>query len=99
MDYIGEHRLPGQLGHFFIILSLVASLVASFSYFRSARSKMIDDAEQWKRLARVSFIIEVISVFSIFGILFYIIHNHYFEYKYAWQHSSRSLEFKYLLAC
>jgi hypothetical protein len=35
MDYIGEHRLPGQLGHFFIVLSLVASLVATFSYFKA----------------------------------------------------------------
>ncbi|MBL7749247.1 MAG: cytochrome c biogenesis protein CcsA, partial [Chitinophagaceae bacterium] len=40
-----------------------------------------------------------ISVFSIFAILFYIIHNHLFEYHYAWRHSSRTLEFKYLLAC
>ncbi len=99
MDYLGEHRLPGQLGHFFIVLSLVASLLATFSYFRSTQAKMGADAGYWKKLARYAFIIEIISVFSIFGILFYIIHNHLFEYKYAWQHSSRSLEFKYLLAC
>ncbi|MBC7872645.1 MAG: cytochrome c biogenesis protein CcsA [Ferruginibacter sp.] len=99
MDYIGEHRLPGQLGHFFIVLSLVASLLATFSYFRSVRSKNDADAAYWKRLARYAFLTEVISVFAIFGILFYIISNHLFEYKYAWQHSSRSLELKYLLAC
>jgi cytochrome c-type biogenesis protein CcmF len=79
MDYIGEHRLPGQLGHFFIILSLVASLAASFSYFKSARSHNDLDAAYWKKLARWFFSIEVISVFSIFGILFYIIHGHFFE--------------------
>ncbi|HUR65379.1 MAG TPA: cytochrome c biogenesis protein CcsA [Chitinophagaceae bacterium] len=99
MDYIGEHRLPGQLGHFFIVLSLVASLVATFAYFRSTRSQLEEDAASWKRLARLAFFTEVFSVFAIFGILFYIIHNHLFEYKYAWQHSSRALEFKYLLAC
>jgi cytochrome c-type biogenesis protein CcmF len=99
MDYIGEHRLPGQLGHFFIVLSLVASLVATFAYFRSAQSKNNFDAGHWKKLARYAFIIETVSVLSVFAILFYIIHNHLFEYKYAWQHSSRSLEFKYLLAC
>jgi cytochrome c-type biogenesis protein CcmF len=54
---------------------------------------------QWKRLARVFFITEVISVFAVFILLFYIINNHYFEYKYAWQHSSKSLETKYLLSC
>jgi len=99
MDYTGEHRLPGQLGHFFIVLSLVSSLVATFAFFRSARATNIEDEARWKKLARSSFLIETFSVFSIFGILFYIIHSHLFEYKYAWQHSSLSLEFKYLLAC
>ncbi len=98
MGYIGEHLLPGQLGHFFIILSLIASLVATFSYFKSTRSKIETDAAQWKKLARYAFITEAFSVFAIFGILFYIIHSHYFEYKYAWQHTSRSLEVKYMLA-
>ncbi|MDP4262957.1 MAG: cytochrome c biogenesis protein CcsA [Bacteroidota bacterium] len=99
MDYFGEHRLPGQLGHFFIVLSLVASLVATFSYFIAAQSKIDAVAGYWKKLARYAFIIETVSVFSIFGILFYIIQNHLFEYKYAWQHSSLSLEFKYMFAC
>ena len=99
MDYIGEHLLPGQLGQFFIVLSLVASLVATFSYFKSAQSKNDADAMHWKKLARYAFITEVLSIISIFSILFYIIHGHLFEYKYAWQHSSRSLEFKYMLAC
>jgi cytochrome c-type biogenesis protein CcmF len=99
MDYIGEHLLPGQLGHFFIVLSIVASLLATFAYFKSTQSKQEEDAGYWKKLARIAFITEVISVISIFVILFYIIHNHLFEYHYAWKHSSRTLEFKYLLAC
>ena len=94
MDYVGEHLLPGQLGHFFIILSLIASLVATFSYFRSAQAKTEADAAHWKKLARYAFITEIVSVFAIFGILFYIIHSHLFEYHYAWKHSSLSLEFK-----
>jgi cytochrome c-type biogenesis protein CcmF len=99
MNYFGEHLLPGQLGHFFIVLSLIASLVATFSFFKATRSTIETDAHYWKKLARYAFIIETVSVFSIFGILFYIIQNHLFEYKYAWQHSSLSLEFKYMFAC
>ncbi len=99
MDYIGEHLLPGQLGHFFIVLSLVASLVATFSYFRATQARIETDSLYWKRLARIAFITEVISVFAVFSILFYIIYNHLFEYHYAWKHSSRSLEVKYLLSC
>ena len=57
-----------------------------------------NDAFYWRRLARWAFIIESVSVFAIFGLLIYIITQHLFEYKYAWQHSSRSLDFKYLLA-
>lgn len=100
--YIGEHLLPGQLGHFFIILSLVASLVATIAYFmevRTTRSLPGSASSPWRTLARGAFLVETISVISIFAILFYIIHNHLFEYYYAWKHSSRSLEFKYLLAC
>lgn len=99
MDYFGEHRLPGQLGHFFIVLSIIASLVATVSYFISAQSKDEINAGQWKKLARYAFLTEVFSVFAILGLLIYIIHSHLFEYKYAWQHSSRALEFKYILAC
>jgi cytochrome c-type biogenesis protein CcmF len=99
MNYTGEHLLPGQFGQFFIVLSLVASLVATFAYFSSAQLKNEADAAHWKKLARFAFITEVISVLAIFVILFYIIHNHLYEYHYAWKHSSRSLEFKYLLAC
>lgn len=115
MDYIGEHLLPGSLGHLFIILSLVASLVATFAYFKAVQSKQLNASSStnenflseftqpnnnsWKNLARGAFFVEVLSVFAIFGILFYIIYNHLFEYKYAWQHSSRTLEVKYLLSC
>ena len=98
MDYIGEHLVPGKIGHFFILLSLISSLAASFSYFKVVQQKNTDGASQWKKLARIFFITEAISVFCIFGIIFYIVSNHLFEYKYAWQHSSKALEPKYLLA-
>lgn len=98
MGYIGEHLLPGQLGHFCITLSLVASLVATFAYFKATRGKIETEISGWKKLARYAFVTEVFAVIAIFGILFYIIHSHYFEYRYAWQHTSRSLEVKYMLA-
>ncbi|MDQ3277835.1 MAG: cytochrome c biogenesis protein CcsA, partial [Bacteroidota bacterium] len=99
MNYIGEHLLPGQLGHFFILLSLVSSLGATLAYFLHVQAKSTEQKRGWRKLARIFFFAEVISVFAIFGILYYIISNHYFEYKYVWQHSSKSLEPKYLLSC
>jgi cytochrome c-type biogenesis protein CcmF len=98
MDYIGEHLVPGKIGHFFILLSLISSLAASFAYFKAVQQKHTDQSSQWKKLARIFFITEAGSVFCIFGIIYYIVSNHLFEYKYAWQHSSIALEPKYLLA-
>src|SRR5215212_8216516 len=98
MDYIGEHLLPGKLGHFLILLSLASSLAASFSYFKSVQQKTNEQGRSWKKLARAFFITEALSVFCIFGLIYYIVSNHLFEYKYAWQHSSKALEPKYLLA-
>lgn len=98
MNYPGEHLFPGQLGHFLIVLSLVASLVATFAYFKSTTAGESLNAGYWKKLGRYAFVTEAISVATIIGLLYYINSNHLFEYKYAWQHSSRSLEPKYLLA-
>jgi cytochrome c-type biogenesis protein CcmF len=99
MDFVGEHLLPGKLGHFLLLLSLVSSLAASFSYIKSIQRRgLADESRQWKALARIFFITEALSVFIIFGLLYYIVQAHLFEYKYAWQHSSKTLEPKYLLA-
>lgn len=99
MDYIGEHLLPGKIGHFLVLLSFVASFVASIAYYKSANATVTNEADSWKRLGRVAFMVDGISVFSIFGLLIYIIVTHKFEYYYAWDHSSKSLNFKYLLSC
>lgn len=99
MDYIGEHLLPGQIGHFLVILSLVSSAVATIAFYFSFKSSDLNSRDTWKRLARMAFAIETISVFGIFLALYYIISNHLFEYKYAWQHSSKSLQVEYLLSC
>lgn len=109
MDYIGENLLPGQIGHFLIVLSFVASIVATLSYYMSVKTAQLGqgtvlaftnpDSVAWKKLARYSFIIQFLSIVTIFALLFYMVFNHMFEYHYVWKHSSRSLEMKYLLAC
>ena len=98
MNYIGEHLLPGQLGQFLLVLSLVTAVVATYSYFRATTAKLPEDQSSWKRLARIAFIVDAVSVFAIFGIIYYIIANHYFEYHYAWNHSDKSLNAGYLVS-
>ncbi len=99
LQYIGEHLLPGQFGYFFTLLSLVASLVASFAFAKAFYSKQIEEENSWNKLAKIAFGIEVVAVITSFVILTYVISNHLFEYKYAYSHSDKSLPFEYLLSC
>ena len=99
MVYPGEHLLPGQLGHFFILLALVSSLFASVSFFKAAQAKDAADAAGWKKLGRIGFAIDAFSVFAVFGTLVYIVATHKYEYHYAWNHSSNALNYSYLLSC
>lgn len=64
MEFFGEHLLPGKLGHFFLLLSLVSSIGATVSYFLSVQSgrtqhpgRLVNPSaeQQWKKLARVFF--------------------------------------------
>ncbi|MBZ5855888.1 cytochrome c biogenesis protein CcsA [Flavihumibacter profundi] len=99
MKYIGEHLLPGQLGHFFVVLALVSSLVATIAYAKATNAIDPNDERAWKKLARIAFGLDFFSVFAVFGLLYYIISSHLFEYFYAWNHSNLSLNTKYLLSC
>jgi len=99
IEYNGEHLLIGQIGMFLTLLAFFSALVAAFSNFRAAGAADAIQEKPWQRLARVSFILNVLSVIGLFVTLYLIIYNHYFEYKYAHQHSKRSLDVQYLLSC
>jgi cytochrome c-type biogenesis protein CcmF len=99
MNYIGEHLLPGQIGYFLSVLSLVASFVATIAFYKAGRVALPDEKRSWFNMAKVAFLLETVSVIGMFCIIYYLISNHYFEYRYVFQHSSRSLDTKYLLSC
>lgn len=97
--YTGEHLIPGNLGHLFVITAFVTALLSCFSYVMAARKEALPYGQTWKLVARWSFIIQALSIAGVFVSLYYIISQHLFEYNYAWRHSSRGLKTKYLLAC
>ncbi len=97
MEYIGEHLLIGKIGNLFVILSFVFALIASISYFFSARDN--DEAPSWKRIARISFRIHGLSVIGIVATLFIMLQNHYFEYEYVWHHSNKEMPMRYIFSC
>lgn len=92
------HTFIGNLGHLFIIVSFVAALVATYAYFQVAHVSQIE-APSWRRLARSAFYMHLVAVLGVIGSLFFIIYNHYFEYHYAWDHSSLSLPTHYMISC
>ncbi|MBL7943805.1 MAG: cytochrome c biogenesis protein CcsA, partial [Flavobacteriales bacterium] len=87
---------PGIAGNFFVVLSFVAAIVATWFYYQL--SKRQDDAEL-KKAARWSFRIHAIAVFGIVACLFYILFNHLYEYKYAWDHLSNAMPMQYIFSC
>lgn len=97
IQYVGEHLLPGQIGRLSVIAAFIFSLAASCA-FAFATGKTGAPADSWKRTGRIAFLIHAAAIAGIVGSLFHIIFNHYFEYQYAWQHSSRALPMKYILS-
>jgi cytochrome c-type biogenesis protein CcmF len=92
------HYLIGNIGHLSVIVAFVAAVVAAFGYFKAGNS-CGDDKNSWLRFAKITFAIHSLSVFTVIGSLFFIIYNHYFEYHYAWSHSSLNLPTHYMISC
>ena len=93
---IGQNMLFGKVGHFLIILSFVTSLAASIAYFfatinRNDTSKSFP----WINLGRKMFVLHAVAVLGIMICLLMVIHSHFFEYKYVWEHTSKSLPIYY----
>ena len=94
MKFEGEHLLPGQIGHFFVLLSFVAAIIATISFFKASRIVDLTEKQNWLKTARLAFYIQVAGVFVVFGCILYICSNHLFEYMYAYKHASLELEYK-----
>jgi cytochrome c-type biogenesis protein CcmF len=95
MEFIGERLLVGQIGHFFVILSFVAALLSSFSFFKATQERAGDGFASWLKIGRYSFGLHSISTLGIILSLFFILVNKYYEYEYAWANVSDDLPFEY----
>ena len=92
------HTLIGNFGQLFVIIAFVSALVAAFSFYKSV---VIDDLHKkgWMTYAQGAFYVHAVAVISIVFCLYYIVYNHYFEYHYAWSHSSLQLPVHYMISC
>ena len=91
------HYFIGNLGHLFVILSFVTSLISVFAYWKSNTARG-EEKEQWLKNARISFYTHSAAVLGVIACLFIIIYNHYFEYHYAYSHSDSHLPLHYLIS-
>lgn len=96
IQYVGENLLPGQLGHLSVILSFVTGILATVAYFFATNNRHNESYESWKNLGRTAFAIHGLSVFIIIGTIFYLMVNQYYEYSYAYEHTSPDLPMKYI---
>ncbi|GAB1449846.1 cytochrome c biogenesis protein CcsA [Bacteroidota bacterium] len=94
--FLNEHLFWGNLGHSAVVVSFISSIMASLSWFFQEKNPL---DKSWQKLATWSFQVHSLSVLTIIFSLFYIIYNHYFEYHYAWQHSSRDLPVHFMISC
>src|ERR1017187_7527561 len=99
MKFEGEHLIPGQVGHFFVLLAFVASLISTISFFYASAIRDENEKRRWILFARGAFFIQFLSLLTVFITIYFICSHHYFEYLYSYKHASKELEPKYLLAC
>jgi len=94
------HLGIGVFGHEMVILAFVSALVSAVAYGLASRSKIAtEQSDSWRKLARIAFYVHSGAVLAIIGTLFTIIYNHYYEYHYAWSHSSNNLPTHFMISC
>ena len=97
MEFVGEHLWLGQIGHLLVLTAFAASILSTVAFFIASKNRA--DSESWLAFGKKLFIVETAALFLVFAALLFVCSQHWFEYMYAYKHSSRELEFKYLLAC
>ncbi len=86
----------GKLGELFVIIAFCFALASIVSYLIRTQT-----GDKWvtKSFARSMFIIHGLATIGVVATLFFIINQHYFEYHYAFSHSSRLLPVYYQISC
>ncbi len=93
------HYFIGDLGHLFVLTSFVTSLASALAYLKANACRDLIQKNKWLQNARVGFYLHSAAVIGIVISLFTIIYQHYFEYHYAYAHSSLHLPGQYMISC
>ncbi|MCO5248853.1 MAG: cytochrome c biogenesis protein CcsA [Chitinophagales bacterium] len=95
----GTNLIFGQIGHFLLIVSFVAGMAAGLSYYLAVKNSANTEKNlSWINSGRKWFIVHGFATIGTAIILTLMIHQHLFEYRYVYQHSSKQLPMRYLFA-
>lgn len=87
------HYFIGDLGHLFVITSFVSAILATYAFFQAQK-----EGSDWKQYSKLIFYVHAVSIIGVCVTLFLIIHNHYFEYHYAYNYTSKILPYYYQIS-
>ncbi len=94
-----EHTFLSHLGYSFGFLAFVSAIVSGISYFFDVQNQTDDGKSLFKKIGRLAFYTHAVSVFSIVGLLFFLLLSHYYEFNYVQKYSNNSMPLKYIFAC
>lgn len=97
IQYVGEHLLPGNLGHFSLVFGFVAALLSSFFYYQATKENPADTLK-WQRWGRWLFRAHGIFIALAGILLMYLLLNRYYEYRYVWVHTENDMGLGYMIA-
>ncbi len=97
--YIGEHLLPGKLGHLLLVLAFCTGLLSVVAYyFSTARRANAAESASWSRIGRTAFYLCSGGIIGVVAVMFFMMLRQYYEYEYVWSHVSEELPFKYIFS-
>lgn len=91
------HYGIGNAGYAFVILAFCLGLAGAVAFLLAGSGKK--SKPELENLGRMLGLGQALAVLGVVFCLFVIIKYHYFEYGYAWSHSSIHLDPKYMIAC
>lgn len=99
IQYIGEHLWPGRIGQAAVFIAFSAAILSSIAYFFATQKREdVELSNSWRKIGRVGFGIHGLAVFTIIGMLFYVMLNNYYEYQYVQAHVNDDLAFRYIFS-
>jgi cytochrome c-type biogenesis protein CcmF len=88
------HQLIGNIGHLLVIVAFVTSGLATFAFWKSHHTQ---DAS-WDKFSKSIFFFHAAAIIGVCVTLFLIINQHYFEYHYAYNYTSKILPTYYQIS-